>query len=259
MPTPSPTLHPPTPKQTKATQSPTNNTYIINYKGRLNNINNKCSEYNSEEVSLPMRYTKYYPFNITTVYDSEELYVNDLSIHNSTQKQACDELQIVIETGKSYFNLLVCGLFFECIGLILLIFRPCHLINVSQRRLFKQIVIGLNTVSFMLLLMAFAIWFAYFSTNINEVIEAERGNNFSVCILGEPMFGESIAYSLSGWLVIGVVTMPTCYLSDRPKKWYRWLRNKRHFNLHNDNKIFCGHPPQAPRPPLSHEKKMKKK
>ena len=174
-----------------------------------------------------------YPFKVTAVYDDDD------AVHNKTlsptsapttsaSKDGCDDLQIVIETGKSYFSLLVCGLLCACIGLLLLIPPTCHLVNMKTRRLLKQIIIGLNTVSFMLLLMAFAVWFAYFSTNINSVLENKEGNAaFSICILGEANFGESIGFLLSGWLLIGFATMSACYLGNKPKSWYQFLSKQR--------------------------------
>ena len=114
--------------------------------------------------------------------------------------------------------------------MLLLIAPTCHLVNIKTRRLLKQIVIGLNTLSFMLLLMAFAIWFAYFSTNINQVVQQEQGQEFSVCVLGQPQLGQSIAWLLAGWILIGFATMGSCYCSNRPKAWYQFLRQKRNFS-----------------------------
>ena len=208
-----------------------------------------------------------YPFKITEMYDSSSSQQNMDIINNKptppptnasnitnitttasptmqpteSAKSGCDDLNIVIETGKSYFSLLVCGLLCEGVALLLMIAPTCHLVSIKTRRLLKQIVIGLNTLSFMLLLMAFAIWFAYFSTNINQVIEQESNTEFSVCILGTPALGESIAYLLSGWILIGFATMGACYCSNRPKGWYRFLRKKRNFSGRESNNFNNHH------------------
>merc|ERR1712129_626610 len=126
------------------------------------------------------------------------------------------------------------GLLCACVSLVLLIPPTCHLVTMKTRRLIKQIVIGLNTVSFMLLLMAFAVWFAYFSTNINSVLEQKQGSAaFSICLLGEPVFGRSVGYLLAGWLILGMATMSACYLGNRPKRWYRFLKKRRGVSQQN--------------------------
>merc|ERR1712154_730746 len=228
-PTPQPILHPKTPSP-KPTKTPTNHTY--NQRKLLQYDNNDMISFEvppslqydsvlSVRSFLPSIFyplpplqitdsygqqnVEYiYPFKITEIYSSSFIVGDDSTINTTSSptmeptiaptstKQGCDDLNIVIETGKSYFSLLVCGLLCSSIAMILLIAPTCHLVSIKTRRLLKQIVIGLNTLSFMLLLMAFAIWFAYFSTNINQVIESESNTSFSVCILGSPTFGESI-------------------------------------------------------------------
>jgi len=60
------------------------------------------------------------------------------------------------------------------------------------------------------------------------VLEQKEGDAaFSVCILGEPNFGNSIGFLLSGWLLIGFATMSACYLGNKPKAWYQFLRRQR--------------------------------
>merc|ERR1719242_1645624 len=134
---------------------------------------------------------------------------------DDSYSRGCDELEIVIQTGKSYFSLLIVGTVFEGAAMILMIGPLCHLNSVHTRRLFKRIIIGLNTLAFMVLLMAFAIWFAFFSQNINEVVEQESSVALSVCLLGTPVIGLSIIWLLISWILLGMATMSSCYLSNR--------------------------------------------
>jgi len=175
-----------------------------------------------------------YPFVITQTYPAPNnnsaaaIDINTTTLAPNSTSNGCEDLQIVIDTGKSYFSLLLCAVLCESLALILLVPPCCYLVSIARIRVLKRVVILMNTFSFMLLLMAFAIWFAYFSTNINQVIEQGTSeNDFSVCILGAPQIGDSIVWLLSAWLLIGVSTMASCYCSNQPKQWYRFVRYKR--------------------------------
>ena len=143
-------------------------------------------------------------------------------------KQGCDDLIIVNSTGKLYFGLMVAGLVFTVISLLLSLFISCYLVIGEQRKKFKFIIIGLNITSFMIFLMAFAVWVAYFSNSLQNVLNnGQLTKSFLTCLLGNPSIGLSVEFLLIGWLLVGLATISSCYCTNKPKSWYIYIRDKR--------------------------------
>lgn len=187
----------------------------------------QSTEFPSINVSFPepTHHTFYYQPNSTSNISNSTVYT---STSIGMEGNGCQDLKVIINTGKIYFGLLLSGIVFGIISLCILFVQTCYLVTIYKRRCLKQLIIILNIMSFVLLLLAFAVWIAYFSQNINDVIEeGEHNNNFYVCLLGDPEIGISVILLICGWMLIGISTIGSCYCGNVPRCWYIYLQKTR--------------------------------